>query len=270
MAVTTVAQLAAELNRSAAALLEQLQSAGVAKASTEDALSEADKERLLDFLRTSHGTTASADRKKITLTRKSTSEIKQADSSGKARTIQVEVRKKRTFVKRDETSAGDEPTQPSVEDADLQRRQDEAQAQAELLRLQEEELAEKRRLREEQDKREREAAEARQREVAEAAAVMAAKVAAEHAAPAGTHGVAAPVEPAVAVAPVEPVKPALRVIKAADVVDEEKQRAVDLAKRRKAAEDEASAIRAMMSAPKKVVGKKPEEVAKPAEAGKEG
>src|SRR6185295_18230130 len=57
-----------------------------------------------------------------------------------------------------------------------------------------------------------------------------------------------------------PVKPAIRVIKAADVVDEEKVRAVELAKRRKAAEDEAQAIRAMMNAPKKVlVAKKPEE-----------
>ena len=88
MASTTVAQLAAELNRSAAALLEQLQSAGVSKASTDDSLTEGDKERLLDHLRTTHGTTG-VERKKITLTRKSTSEIKQADSSGKARTIQV-------------------------------------------------------------------------------------------------------------------------------------------------------------------------------------
>ena len=105
MAVTTVAQFAAELNRPAGTLLEQLQSAGVAKRSPDDALTEADRERLLEFLRQSHGT-GSADRKKITLTRKSTSEIKQADASGKARTIQVEVRKKRVFVKRDDVPAG--------------------------------------------------------------------------------------------------------------------------------------------------------------------
>ena len=101
MAVTTVAQFAAELNRPASTLLEQLQSAGVVKQSAEDVLTEGDKERLLTFLRSSHGT-AAAERKKITLTRKSTSEIKQADASGRARTIQVEVRKKRVFVKRDE------------------------------------------------------------------------------------------------------------------------------------------------------------------------
>ena len=74
MAVTTVAQFAAELNRSAGTLLEQLQSGGVAKKSRDDALTETDKERLLEFLRSSHGTSGS-ERKKITLVRKSTSEI---------------------------------------------------------------------------------------------------------------------------------------------------------------------------------------------------
>ena len=51
MAVTTVAQFAAELNRPAGTLLEQLQSAGVAKKSPDDALTESDKERLLEHLR---------------------------------------------------------------------------------------------------------------------------------------------------------------------------------------------------------------------------
>lgn len=124
MAVTTVAQLAAELNRPAATLLEQLQSAGVPKASPEDALTEADKERLLDHLRHAHGS-AGGDRKKITLTRKSTTEIKQADASGKARTIQVEVKKKRVFVKRDESGV-DEAAQAAQEEAELKRREEEA------------------------------------------------------------------------------------------------------------------------------------------------
>jgi translation initiation factor IF-2 len=272
MAVITVAQFAVELNRSAAALLEQLQSAGVSKASVDDALTESDKERLLDFLRTSHGTTG-GDRKKITLTRKSTSEIKQADASGKARTIQVEVRKKRTFIKRDEVAPEDEPSSPAIDVAELQRREDEAKAQAELLRLQELELAEKRRLREEQDQREREAAEARRLEAQKAATKAALDAAALAAAtPASKAGSSknTPVSPPPVAAPAEVVKPALRVIKAADVVDEDKQRAADLAKRRKAAEDEAAAIRAMMSAPKKVLqAKKPEETPK-VEANKDG
>lgn len=272
MASTTVAQLAAELNRSAAALLEQLQSAGVSKASTDDALTESDKERLLDHLRTAHGTVAGAERKKITLTRKSTSEIKQADSSGKARTIQVEVRKKRTFIKRDEAApAVEEPAEPVIDDKELARREEEAQNQAEALRLQEADLAEKRRLREEQEARDREIAATAAREAAEKLAAEQAAAAAAAAKPKTADQIKAdaakpaeaPVVP-VPPAPAEPAKPQLRVIKAADVVDEEKQRAADLAKRRKAAEDEASAIRAMMNAPKKVlVAKKPEEV-KPA------
>ena len=236
MAVTTVAQFAAQLNRPAMALLEQLQSAGVGKLSPDDALTETDKERLLEFLRSAHGTSASPERKKITLTRKSTSEIKQADSSGKARTIQVEVRKKRTFIKRDDAPAAEEPAEPVIDDAELQRREVEAQAQAELLRQQEADLAEKRRLREEQEARDREAAEARAREAAEkqAAEVAAATIASAAAASApGKAAEAKPTAAPVAAAPAaaEPVaKPALRVIKAADVVDEEKQRATDLAK----------------------------------------
>jgi len=277
MASTTVAQLAAELNRSAAALLEQLQSAGVSKASTDDALTETDKARLLDHLRTSHGTAASSERKKITLTRKSTSEIKQADSSGRARTIQVEVRKKRTFVKRDDAApVVDEAAAAAAHQAELQRREEEAHAQAEQLRRQEEELAEQQRQREAREQQERAAAEAAEARAREAAAEQAALAAAAAATvkPAKGKGAKAVEAPAPAVAPtpapVEPPKPAVRMIKAAVVENEEKQRAIDLAKRRKAAEDEAAAIRVMMSAPKKVlVAKKPEEP-KPAEAAKDG
>jgi len=269
MAVTTVAQFAAELNRPATTLLEQLQSAGVSKRSTDDALTDGDKERLLDFLRSSHGTSG-GDRKKITLTRKSTSEIKQADASGKARTIQVEVRKKRTFVKRDEAPVVEEaPPAPVVDADELHKREEEASRQAELLKRQEEELAERQRQRDEQAKREREAAEARAREAAEKAAAEAAAeaVAAKPAKTAKPAEVVAPV-PA---APAEPPKPALRVVKAADAENAEKARLVDLEKRRKAAETEAAAIRAMMSAPKKVlIAKKPEAEAKPTAEGIKG
>src|SRR2546426_11256403 len=161
---TTVAEFAAELNKPTAILIEQLTSAGVARAQAGDTLSEADKQKLLGYLQASHGT-VTAERKKITLVKKSTSEIKQADATGKARTIQVEVRKKRVFVKRDEAPAAEEaaPPAPVIDDAELQRREDEANRQAELLRRQEEELAERRRQREEQEAREREAAEARAR-----------------------------------------------------------------------------------------------------------
>src|SRR6218665_3971831 len=101
MSSNTVAEFATELKKSPATLLDQLKAAGVGKAALSDALTESDKQKLLAYLQASHGTT-SVDRKKITLVKKSTSEIKQADATGKARTIQVEVRKKRTFVKRDD------------------------------------------------------------------------------------------------------------------------------------------------------------------------
>ena len=257
MASTTVAQLAAELNRPAAALLEQLQSAGVSKASTDDSVTESDKARLLDHLRSSHGAAPGVERKKITLTRKSTSEIKQADSSGKARTIQVEVRKKRTFVKRDEAAAPvEDPAAAESREAELRRREEEAHAEAERLRVQEEELKEQQRHREEQERAERDAADLRAREAAAKLAAEAAAAAAASPATTPKAGDAktaeakpAEVKPAV----VEPVKPALRVVKAGTVENEEKQRAADLAKRRKAAEDEAAAIRTMMNAPKKVL-----------------
>jgi translation initiation factor IF-2 len=177
MAVTTVAQFAAELSKPAGTLLEQLQAAGVKKSSVDDSLSETDKERLLDHLRSAHGT-AGTERKKITLVKKSTTEIKQADASGKARTIQVEVRKKRTFVKRDD--ATDEGSS-GPDEADLARREEEAQAQAAALRAQEEELAAKVKAREEAERAAREAAAAKAAAEA-AAAEAAAKAAAEAAA----------------------------------------------------------------------------------------
>ena len=82
MSSTTVAEFANELKKSADVLLQQLSAAGVAKASDSETLSDADKQKLLSYLQTSHGTQA-GDRKKITLVKKSTSEIKQADATGK-------------------------------------------------------------------------------------------------------------------------------------------------------------------------------------------
>ena len=297
MAVTTVAQLAAQLNRPTAALLEQLQSAGVRKKTPDDLVTEADKERLLEYLRSAHGTAAGAgERKKITLTRKSTSEIKQADASGKARTIQVEVRKKRVFVKRDEaTPAVEEPTGPSAEELERQRLEVEARAQAEAARRQEAEAAEQRRQQEEAERAAREAAEAAAREAAEAAAraeVEAAQAAAKAAEQATAKAKAsakaageragkladkgadketeeapktpteetAPTQDVEAARPAEPQKPAVRVVKAAEKAAEDSARVADQERRRKAAEAEAAAIRAMMSQPRRtLVAKKPEE-----------
>ena len=108
MAQTTVEQFAGELKLPTLLLLEQLKSAGVHKSSADDQLSETDKAALLEHLRKEHGTQAT--KSKITLTRKSSTEIKKTDNTGKARTIQVEVRKKRIIEQREENdlSAQDE------------------------------------------------------------------------------------------------------------------------------------------------------------------
>jgi len=273
MSSTTVAEFAAELKKSPDTLLEQLRSAGVAKTATTDVLSEADKQKLLGYLHASHGT-AAPERKKITLVKKSTSEIKQADSSGKARTIQVEVRKKRTFVKRDEggDTAVIEAPEPEVQatapsraqEAELGRREEEARRQAELIRRQEEDLAEKRRQREELEKREREAEE----RAANYAANEDQKKVQASTEKAEANQEAVDAAAARAAAQAEAREKAAAESKAR--ADEEAARAADLGDRRRKAEAEAAAIRSMMSAPKKVLvaHKPPEKIVAKAEPAK--
>ena len=146
MASINVEKFAAELKMPTEVLLEQLRSAGVRKESAQDGLTESDKAALLQALRRAHGGGEEETKKKITITRKQTSEIKQADASGRARTIQVEVRKKRTFVQRDDgaspaalaaAEAAAAEAQRLAQEAETQREQEEqaarAQQAAELL-----------------------------------------------------------------------------------------------------------------------------------------
>ena len=167
MSLNTVAEFASELKKSPETLLEQLKAAGVAKSSSTDALTDTDKQMLLSYLKASHGSEADG-KKKITLTKKSTSEIKQADATGKARTIQVEVRKKRTFIKRDDTpevaaEAAARSAQAAQATQDLVRREEEVRKQAEMINQQEQELAKERQEREEREDRERKEREAEER-----------------------------------------------------------------------------------------------------------
>ncbi|WP_414040177.1 translation initiation factor IF-2 [Acidithiobacillus sp. M4-SHS-6] len=113
----TVANFAAELGVTHARLLEQLNAAGIKKKTAEDPVTEEDKHRLLASLRSAHGE-GGGELRRITLNRTSTSEIKQSVGAGKSRTVQVEVRRKRTYVKRE--VAVDEPVgQPSVVESPL-------------------------------------------------------------------------------------------------------------------------------------------------------
>ena len=138
MAKSNVTQFAEELKLPVTLLLEQLQAAGVKKKAGEDAITEQDKTRLLDYLREMHGN--KEEKKKITLTRKQTTEIKKSDATGKARTIHVEVRKKRTFVKVDKPveAPAPEPVKPVappapiINEVEAKKREAEARRQAEL------------------------------------------------------------------------------------------------------------------------------------------
>jgi translation initiation factor IF-2 len=176
MAQTSVAQFASELKVPPSVLLEQLRAAGVEKRVPEDSLTESDKSRLLEYLRKTHGSAESKN--KITLTRKQTSEIRKTDATGKYRTVQVEVRKKRVFVKRDPAEVAAQavaaetpppasspvPAAPAVDAKEIEIREEEARRQQQLAELQAAELREK---------QERERKEAEQK-AAEAAAATAA------------------------------------------------------------------------------------------------
>src|SRR5450631_1207388 len=104
MADVTVAQFAEVLKVPVDRLLQQLDQAGIKVDSAEDMISEDAKHELLTHLRRSHGhddLQADAAPRKITLRRKSQSELKLASPQGRARTVNVEVRSKRTYVKRE-------------------------------------------------------------------------------------------------------------------------------------------------------------------------
>lgn len=158
MTQMTVEKFANELDMLPEVLLDQLLAAGVKKQSVGDGLTEKDKAQLLDYLRKAHGSNES--KKKITLTRRQTTEIRQSDGTGKARTIEVKVRKKRVLTKPSEQEVEREivheataastpvipstPTRKPVIDAEQQAiREQEALKQAELIARQAAELREK-------------------------------------------------------------------------------------------------------------------------------
>ena len=240
MATTTVKALSQELKRSAADLLQQLQAAGIVKETENDKITEKDKTVLLAYLQKEHGNTDAGGRKKITLIKRESSEIRQADSAGRTRTVQVEVRKKRVLVKR-----GDDASKPTVEELvatpaatavggkksilseeELEKRAAEATRQAELLALQENEMKAAEEAREQREK-DAFAAEAK----AAPGALAAAKV---------------------------KLDAAKKVAK--ELHDAAEVKLTDLRTRRAAAETEALAIREMMSTPARVL-KAPSEIA---------
>src|SRR5450830_133236 len=277
MASNNVAQFATELKMPADLLLTQLRSAGVEKSSESDPLSKEDKDRLLEHLRRVRGAAPEGEKKKITLTRKETTEIKQADSSGKSRTIQVEVRKKRTFIKRDESGAEDVAAKPAttyvpvVDAVEAENHAEEVSRQAELIARQEADLREKQErlaqleaeriaqaqaAEQEAQRAEREAKQAAAEEARQAAAEAAAKANAGASVVAGTSAPAPAPAKAAEDAAAEEKK---RVVaeeakkKATLVAKEATERAAATERARKAVEDEVAQIKAMMNAPRRVI-----------------
>lgn len=113
MAEVTVSELAKSVGASVERILTQMKQAGLEHGDSKDIVSDEEKQRLLDHLKTSHGDTPK-EPKKITLKRKTTSTLKTGSGSGR-KTVNVEVRKKRTYVKRDEVE--DVAEEPVIDEA---------------------------------------------------------------------------------------------------------------------------------------------------------
>jgi len=118
MANVTAKQLSEVIGISVDKLLDQLKAADVEVKGADDPISDEDKMKLLESLRSSHGKEEAEGPKKITLRRKSKSELRVAGSSGRnvtTKTINVEVRKKRTYVRRSEVVAEEAKQQQQAE-----------------------------------------------------------------------------------------------------------------------------------------------------------
>ena len=111
MAEVTVEQLAKVVGAPVERLLKQMQDAGLTQTRASQAVSDVEKQQLLAHLKSIHGDHGStAEPTKITLKRKTVSKMKVAGgSAGKNKVVNVEVRKKRTYVKREESAAEDKP-----------------------------------------------------------------------------------------------------------------------------------------------------------------
>ena len=177
MAEVTVKELAQVTGTPVERLLQQMQEAGLTHSDADQPVSDDEKQRLLAHLKNAHGDAGSEPRK-ITLTRKTVSTLKVAGS----KTVNVEVRKKRTYVKRDEVDV----------EAERQRELEELRAAEEARQA----AAEARRLAEEEEARKAE-------EAAKAAAEQAAREQAAAQQPAAEPAAAAAPEPEEQAAPAE-------------------------------------------------------------------
>ncbi|MGJ3257851.1 MAG: translation initiation factor IF-2 [Alcanivorax sp.] len=214
MAETTVKKLADIVGTPVEKLLTQMKDAGLPHGDASEVVSDEQKQQLLAHLRKSHGA-ADTEAKKITLKRKSTSTIKTTGAAGKSKTVNVEVRKKRTYVKRETLE-------------EQEREEAERKAAEEAARLAEEE----KRQAEEVAKRQAEEAASKKEEDAKVRAEAERKAAGEKAAEEKTKRVSVPKTAAAK----KPAKAETAEEKAKREEAERKQREADEAKRKQEAE----------------------------------
>jgi len=184
MADVTIAQFADVLKVPVEKLITQLDEAGIKVSGSDDTISEDAKLELLTHLRRAHGqddtTATAAAPRRITLRRKSQSELRLAGAQGRSRTVNVEVRKKRTYIKRDVL---EEQAQKEQEALDAKRREEQDRIDAEKAEIerQKTEKEEAARAAEEDKKKEVEALEQKESQARENAEKEAAAAAEERA-----------------------------------------------------------------------------------------
>ncbi|HEV7164320.1 MAG TPA: translation initiation factor IF-2 [Gammaproteobacteria bacterium] len=166
MAQVTVRQLAEVVGTPVDRLLTQLSEAGIEVGDPDAAISDDQKMQLLTHLRQSHGEDSSAEPRKITLKRRSVSEIKLTGNQGRAKTVSVEVRKKRTYVKRSAVME-EEAKRRAEEDAVRQAAEDEKRVEDEKRaaeRAEKQAVEDAKRLAEEQERKRHQDEEAKRKQ----------------------------------------------------------------------------------------------------------
>ena len=170
MSDTTVKEFAETLNTPVDKLLEQLEAAGSKVKNADDTITEEQKKSLLTYLQKSHGGDESTGPRKITLSRTKKSTLSVTSSEGKKKSVQVAVKKKRTYVKRSSEElkrlAEEEENQAKEAEEAKLRAEEEAKRQAEEAERKAQEEAERKAKEEAEAKRKAEEAEAKRKEEA--------------------------------------------------------------------------------------------------------
>ena len=130
MAAIKLQEFAEQIGITSSKLLQQLAAAGITGKGADTLLSDQEKEQLLSYLRGNGKVDTPNDRPKISLSRKSTSSVRQASRTGPSRTVHVEVRKRRTYVRRGDLQQQQEEAKKTAEAEEAARQAAEAEKKA--------------------------------------------------------------------------------------------------------------------------------------------